>query len=121
MMAQHIAHCNIAIRMRILRWRSSGCVPKVTAMTNPDLAKAKALLEPDTIACVCKAPFNVRGWKILERWAANSPAALQDLERRGLVAFLNRLRDQQQLESRALEAQLGFLRHLAAREVLALA
>ena len=90
-------------------------------MTNPDLTKVRALLDAATMAQVCKAPFTVRGWKILERWAANSPAALQDLERRGLVAFLNRLRDQQQLESRALEAQLGFLSHLAAHEVLELA
>lgn len=90
-------------------------------MTNPDLSRARALLDAETMAAVCRAPFTVRGWKILERWASNSPAALRDLERRGLVAFLDRLRDQQELESRALEAQLGYLSHLAAREVLALA
>lgn len=90
-------------------------------MTNPDLTKARALLDPATMAEVCKAPFTVRGWKILERWAANSPTALQKLEGRGLVAFLNRLRDQQQLESAALEARLGYLSHLAVREVLELA
>jgi len=90
-------------------------------MTNPDLTKARSLLDPETMTEVCKAPFTLRGWKILERWAANSPGALQALESRGLVWFLTRLREQQQLESAALEAQLGYLNHLAAREVLELA
>ncbi len=90
-------------------------------MTNPDLTKALKLLDPETMAAVCKAPFTVRGWKILERWASNSPRALQALESRGLVWFLTRLREQQQLESAALEAQLGYLNHLSAREVLQLA
>ena len=74
-----------------------------TSQTKP-LAFASTVLTQETLREVCKAPFTVQGWKILDRWAYNSPEKLRQLEAKGLVAFLNRLRDQQTIEQEALMA-----------------
>ena len=90
-------------------------------MNNPNLTKARALLSPTTMTHVQREPYTAQGWKILERWTANSPAALLALERRGLVVFLNRMLDQQKAESAALRAALDQHSHLAPHEVFELA
>ncbi len=71
---------------------------------NPNLDRARLLLSPELMAEVNKEPFTVRGWKILERWAANSPAKLQSLAGQGTIVFVNRLLDQQTLETNAIES-----------------
>src|SRR5690348_3716544 len=71
---------------------------------NPNLDRARQLLSPELMAEVNKEPFTVRGWKILERWAANSPAKLKSLAGQGTIVFVNRLLEQQTLEANAIES-----------------
>ncbi len=70
---------------------------------NPNLDRARQLLSPELMAEVNKPAFTVRGWKILERWAANSPAKLQALAGQGTIVFVNRLLDQQTLETNTIK------------------
>ncbi|MGY8527594.1 hypothetical protein [Paracidovorax citrulli] len=63
---------------------------------------AKRVLKPDTISSVRSKPFHLRGWKILDRWALNTPAKLVALEREGEVVLLGRLLEQQNLEHEIL-------------------
>lgn len=64
----------------------------------------RVLLHPESLAAVSRQPFTLRGWAILDRWAMNSPAALQSLEGQGLQAFTTRLLEQQERESNAVLA-----------------
>lgn len=66
---------------------------------------AKHVLKADTLQAVAKKPFNYQGWKILDRWAFNSPRQLQALEAEGEVVLLGRLLDQQNLEHKVLTLQ----------------
>jgi hypothetical protein len=59
---------------------------------------AKRVLLPETISSVRSKPYHLCGWKILDRWAMNSPAKLKALENEGEVALLGRLLDQQVIE-----------------------
>lgn len=64
---------------------------------------ARRVLKERTLQEVGRAPYTLRGWAILDRWAMNSPAALQALEAQGGIEALKvRLLDQQDLESRAM-------------------
>lgn len=71
---------------------------------NPNLDRARQLLSPELMVEVNKPPFTVRGWKILERWAANSPTQLQSLAGQGTIVFINRLLDQQAQETKAIQS-----------------
>lgn len=66
--------------------------------TSP-LELAKRVLQPATISAVrdCR-DIHLRGWKILDRWAFNSPQKLRELESSGEVLLLGRLLEQQTLE-----------------------
>ena len=55
-----------------------------------------------TIAAATRQPFNLYGWRVLDRWAYNSPEALQALERQGEVILLGRLLEQQEREQQVL-------------------
>lgn len=90
-------------------------------MSRPDLAQAARLLAPETIENVRCEPFNAYGWAVLERWADHSPAALLDLERKGLVVFLNRVLDQQAAELAALTDAPDDVAGLSRYEALRLA
>jgi len=89
------------------------------------LAIATSVLKPTTIEAVRRSPsFHLRGWKILDRWALDSPERLQQLEAQGEVILLGRLLEQQTIEhqvlSRSLEqGQNGMTEHeiLAANEI----
>ncbi len=63
---------------------------------------AKRVLTSETISSVRLTPYHLRSWKILDRWALNSPAKLKALENEGQVVLLGRLLDQQTLEQSAL-------------------
>lgn len=92
-------------------------------MLNPidqPLAIAGRVLQASTLAAFRQEPYTVCGWKIIDRWALNSPAKLRSLERAGLVELLNRVLDQQRLETRALLDSLPDAEGLAEHEVLAL-
>lgn len=74
---------------------------------NPQpLALAGRVLQPVTLAAVRSlADYSLRGWRILDRWALNSPDALRDLEAEGEVVLLGRLLEQQRIEQRAVDRQ----------------
>lgn len=74
---------------------------------NPQpLALATRVLKPETLAAVRDlADFSLRGWRILDRWALNSPDALRCLESEGEVVLLGRLLEQQRIEQRAVDWQ----------------
>ena len=73
-----------------------------TTATQP-LEIAARLLKPATIQAVLQSPsFHLRGWKILDRWALNSPEKLGALEQAGEIILLGRLLEQQQLEHHIL-------------------
>ena len=89
---------------------------------NPDLTRARELLPAELMREINKQPFTVRGWRILERWAFNSPTQLEALAKQGTIIFINRLLDQQQIEHAALVSALNAGQtHLAQHEVLELA
>lgn len=64
---------------------------------------AKRVLDNEAISSVrdC-AQLHLRGWKILDRWAFNSPEKLTALVKSGEVLFLGRLLEQQELEHNVL-------------------
>ena len=74
---------------------------------NPQpLAVAARVLKPETLAAVRGlADYSLRGWRILDRWALNSPDALRRLESEGEVVLLGRLLEQQRIEQRAIDRQ----------------
>ena len=89
---------------------------------NPDLTRARELLPAELMREINKQPFTVRGWRILERWAFNSPTQLEALAKQGTIIFINRLLDQQQIEHAALVSALNAGQtHLAQHEALELA
>ncbi|MDI3187260.1 MULTISPECIES: hypothetical protein [Pseudomonas] len=72
----------------------------------PPLSIAGGVLMPATIRTVRELPaFHLCGWRILDRWALESPAQLQSLESEGEVALLGRLFEQQQLEHSMLTSE----------------
>lgn len=89
------------------------------------LVVAARVLKPETLAEVRKAPYNLQGWKILDRWAMNSPERLKALEADGAMVLLSRLLEQQNLEHTILMESLalreeGMMEHeiLAQREIM---
>lgn len=66
------------------------------------LELARRVLKSETLQSVMRSPYNVYGWKILDRWAFNGPEALQKLEATGEVVLLSCLLDQQDLEQKIL-------------------
>lgn len=74
---------------------------------NPQpLALAARVLKPETLAAVRDlADFSLRGWRILDRWALNSPDELRRLEAEGEVVLLGQLLEQQRIEQRAVDRQ----------------
>lgn len=71
------------------------------------LAVAARILKPETLANVRKAPYNLQGWKILDRWAMNSPVRLKALEAAGEMVLLSRLLEQQNTEQTILVESLA--------------
>lgn len=76
----------------------------LTRQTQP-LELARRVLKPQTLQAVTKVPYSAQGWKILDRWAFNSPEKLKVLEAAGEVILLGRLLEQQQLEHEILTLQ----------------
>lgn len=74
---------------------------------NPQpLAVAARVLKPETLTAVRDlADFSLRGWRILDRWALNSPDELRRLEAEGEVVLLGQLLEQQRIEQRAIDRQ----------------
>lgn len=74
---------------------------------NPQpLAVAARILTPETLVAVRGlADFSLHGWRILDRWALNSPGELHRLEAEGEVVLLGRLLEQQRIEQQAIDRQ----------------
>ena len=85
-----------------------------------NLDRASELISPEIMAIVRKQPYNLQGWKILDRWASQEPETLTGLQNRGLLIFINVLLSQQKDESDALSSQLGD-NHLSEMEKLQIA
>jgi hypothetical protein len=65
--------------------------------------------------------YSLVGWRILDRWAMNTPEKLLDLESLGEVILLGKLLTQQQLEQEALSRSTGPEFHgLMPHEILAM-
>lgn len=72
----------------------------------PPLEMAARVIQPETIAAIRRlSDYSLRGWRILDRWAINSPDALRVLEAEGEVVLLGRLLEQQRIEQRAIDRQ----------------
>ncbi|MGH8344946.1 MAG: hypothetical protein ACRES5_00020 [Pseudomonas sp.] len=70
------------------------------------LAVAARVLKPETLAAVRSlADYSLRAWRILDRWALNSPDELHRLEAEGEIVLLGRLLEQQRIEQRAIDRQ----------------
>lgn len=69
---------------------------------SPPLALASKVLKIQTLRAVARQPFNRFGWSILDRWAFDTPAALQALEAQGLAALRARVLEQQEQEVQVL-------------------
>lgn len=82
---------------------------------------AGRLLKPQTIQAVRASPsFHLRGWKILDRWALNTPDKLLELEKQGEIVLLGRLLEQQRMEHAILSsASSAGLAALSEHEILA--
>ncbi|WP_198506842.1 hypothetical protein [Dyella ginsengisoli] len=88
------------------------------------LSIAAKVLQKATISQLAKDPFTPQGWKIVDRWAFNSPEKLVELEQQGEIKLMNRVLEQQRLEVQVLSESLeqrnnGVAEHeiLAANEV----
>jgi hypothetical protein len=88
------------------------------------LSIAATVLQKATISQLAREPFTPQGWKIVDRWAFNSPEKLVALEKQGAIKLMNRVLDQQRLEVQILSEALeqrnnGMAEHeiLAANEV----
>lgn len=84
------------------------------------LSVAAQILKPTTIESVRRSPsFHLQGWKILDRWALNSPQKLLALEAQGEVILLGRLLEQQKIEHEILSQSLDQRRNgLTEHEIL---
>jgi len=69
---------------------------------NPPLSIASKVLKIETLRAVTRQPFNRFAWSILDRWAFNTPVALQALEAQGLDALSARVLEQQEREVAAM-------------------
>lgn len=75
---------------------------------NPPLSLASSVLAYDTIKAVRHSPsFHARAWRILDRWALNSPTQLRQMEAQGEIILLERLLIQQELEHQAMCSEEG--------------
>ena len=82
---------------------------------------ASKTLKAETLQAVRSSPsYNLKGWKILDRWAFNTPARLVALEAEGEVILLGRLLEQQALEENVLNQAVELLQTgSTAHEILA--
>jgi len=83
---------------------------------NPQpLEIAARVLKPETLHTVRRlSDYSVRGWRILDRWAFNSPDALRRLEASGEILLLERLLVQQRIEQEAVNDRAGDMREIEA-------
>jgi hypothetical protein len=106
-----------------LTWTSTKTKEQIllTEQTQP-LAIAANILKPTTMQAVRRSPsFHLQGWKILDRWAFNSPEKLRSLEAQGEVILLGRLLEQQAVEHQALTRSLEQIQSgLTEHEILAM-
>ena len=55
-------------------------------------------LKPETISAIHEYGYTITAFRILDRWALNSPGALKRLESQGIMAFETRLNAQLETE-----------------------
>lgn len=103
-------------------WAQSGTTMEnkmIEGQSNP-LDIAKRVLSTSTLRAAARTPYTRQGWKILDRWAMNSPEALKALEAQGEVVLLGRLLEQQTLETKVLEENQQAGSHMAEHEILSM-
>lgn len=69
---------------------------------NQPLDIAKRILSTETLKKIARSPYNEQGWKIIDRWAMNSPEKLMKVMAEGEMILLSRLLEQQNIEFRIL-------------------
>lgn len=81
---------------------------------------ASKILKAETLQAVRSSPsYSLQGWKILDRWAFNTPERLVALEAEGEVILLGRLLEQQTIEQNVLNQAFELLQAgSAAHEIL---
>lgn len=91
-------------------------------VNNNPLEIASNVLADSTIKSVLRSSsYHSRGWRILDRWAFNSPDRLLALEAQGEIVLLIRLLEQQNVEHDALISAAGLAQRangLSEHEVL---
>jgi hypothetical protein len=76
----------------------------ITSQTQP-LEIASRELSAETIKAIRQSPsFGPQSWKILDRWAFNSPMELKQLESEGELVLLGKVLEQQRLELEAMHS-----------------
>ncbi len=87
--------------------------------SNQNVLKVSSqVLTPKTMQELKKiAEIGLQGWKILDRWALDSPQKLQALEQEGFLILVNRLYQQQQTEMDILDKRVDYP-HLTDYELL---
>jgi len=69
---------------------------------------ATKVLKPKTMEVVRRSPsFHLQAWKILDRWAYNSPEKLKALEAEGQIVLFDRVLTQQATENEILTSLPG--------------
>jgi hypothetical protein len=89
-----------------------------TGPTSP-LEFAQKVLSQEILKVIIHSPsYNPRSWKILDRWAYNSPQKLRQLEAQGEIILLSRLLEQQYLETEVLDQAEEMADGMAEHEIL---
>lgn len=70
---------------------------------------AGTVLHPDTIRSVRNRGFSNSAYLILDRWALNTPDALQRLEQSGTFALMRRLSEQYEAEAETLNSDSAWI------------
>ena len=66
---------------------------------------ACSILKPKTISAIHEDGYTITAFRIMDRWALNSPDALQRLEAQGIMAFEERLNAQLEAEIDAYNSE----------------
>ena len=66
---------------------------------------ACGILKSETVRAILEDGYTITAYRILDRWALNSPDALMRLEAQGIMAFEERLNSQLEMEIDAYNSE----------------
>ena len=69
------------------------------------MKKVCGVLKPETVSAIYEDGYTITAFRILDRWALNSPEALKRLDAQGILAFERRLNAQLELEVDAYNSE----------------